>query len=350
MKSIRKQPPLTLRQRKKIRALEKELGVELLVSPAYQPARISAKQLELLSALEQELSITLVACAPADTGYAAENVDDHMAPSVASRMIFSWSGGKDSAMALHALMAQSEYQVQTLLTTLTREYERVTMHGVRSVLLDHQAEAMGLPVHKMYIPRDASMEEYEALLREALREHHARQVYHVGFGDIFLTDVKKYREDILTTIGDAGHALFARKGKGGGGGKGGAGGGGRGKKLLGREPSLAGTGMNALFPLWGRNTRTLIEAFVELGFKAIITCVDSKCLDRSFIGTEIDGKFLSQLPSSVDPCGENGEYHSFVYDGPIFRHPIKFQVGESASRGQFEFIDLLPQSRAKVKA
>jgi uncharacterized protein (TIGR00290 family) len=216
-------------------------------------------------------------------------------------VLFCWSGGKDSAMALHALRAAGGRRAAALLTTITDEYDRISMHGVRRVLLERQAESLGLPLHPVLIPPQCVNPIYEARMKEALLEHFARGVRRVAFGDIFLEDLRAYR-----------------------------------------EKNLAQVGMEALFPIWKRDTRELAWEFVRLGFRAVTVCVDPRVLDASFAGRELDSSFFADLPSGVDPCGENGEFHTFVFDGPIFRMPIAFRVGEIVTRDGFCFCDLLP--------
>ena len=220
---------------------------------------------------------------------------------MAEDILFCWSGGKDSAMALHALRAAHGYRVTALLTTVTEEYDRISMHGVRRVLLERQAESLGLPLHMVLIPPQCINATYEARMKEALGEHLAQGVQRVAFGDIFLEDLRVYR-----------------------------------------EKNLAQLGMAALFPIWKRDTRILAREFLRLGFRAIAVCVDPRVLDPSFAGRVLDESFFADLPPGVDPCGENGEFHTFVFDGPVFRTPIRFQVGERVTRDGFCFCDLLP--------
>ena len=205
-------------------------------------------------------------------------------------------------MALYELQMQGIYDVAALLTTVTRDYGRVSMHGVREDLLDRQAEALRLPLDKVYIGAGASNEDYEAAMRDTLYRYRERGVQRVVFGDIFLEDLKKYREG-----------------------------------------NLARVGMQALFPLWKRDTAELAHTFVDLGFKAVVTCVDSEYLDGGFSGRDYDERFLADLPPTVDPCGENGEFHSFVYDGPIVREGVRFERGEVVLRdNRYYFCDLVP--------
>jgi uncharacterized protein (TIGR00290 family) len=216
-------------------------------------------------------------------------------------ILFCWSGGKDSAMALHALLQRADVYIAALLTTVTDAYDRISMHGVRRELLVRQAESIGLPLHEVRIPPQCVNPIYEARMEEALRVHHAEGVRTVAFGDIFLEDLRAYR-----------------------------------------EKNLARVGMTALFPIWKRDTRELIREFHKNGFRAIAACVDPKVLDRSFAGRELDDAFFRDLPAGVDPCGENGEFHTFVFDGPIFRKPIPVRVGEIVERDSFIYADLLP--------
>lgn len=218
------------------------------------------------------------------------------------KLLFTWSGGKDSAMALYELRKTTAYEVLALLTTVTEDYDRVSMHGVRRVLLEQQALSLGLPLEIVHISKNTSNEEYELKMKEKLLTYKSKGVSSVVFGDIFLDDLRKYREENLSKIG-----------------------------------------LKGAFPLWKKDTKTLAQEFINLGFKAIITCVDSKVLDGQFVGRLYDSQFLNNLPSNVDPCGENGEFHSFVYDGPIFRCEIAFSVGDVVLRNnRFYFCDLVP--------
>jgi len=221
---------------------------------------------------------------------------------VREKIIFTWSGGKDSAMALYELKENSGYDVDTLLTTVTETYDRVSMHGVRRELLEAQAVSLGIPLEKIFIPAFSSNEGYESRMRAALERHKERGVTSVAFGDIFLEGLRRYR-----------------------------------------EANLAKIGMKGIFPLWKRNTSHLARDFIRAGFRAVITCVDSEVLDGRFAGREFDEAFLSELPSHIDPCGENGEFHSFVYDGPFFENRIGVTRGEMVLRDQrFWYLDLVP--------
>jgi uncharacterized protein (TIGR00290 family) len=217
-------------------------------------------------------------------------------------ILFCWSGGKDSAMALHTLVQQKQFSVVALLTTVTEGYNRIAMHGVRRELLRRQAESLRLPLHEVCIPPQCVNPVYEARMEEALRLFYNQGVRKVAFGDIFLEDLRAYREKNLSRIG-----------------------------------------MTALFPIWKRDTRELIRHFHEHRFRAIAACIDSKVLDPSFAGRELDESFIRDLPSHADPCGENGEFHTFVFDGPIFQSPIPIRTGEVVNRDGFVFCDLLPQ-------
>lgn len=218
------------------------------------------------------------------------------------KVIFCWSSGKDSALALFEVLKQSDsYSVVSLLTTITEDYDRVSMHGVRNRLLELQVASLKLPLHKVVIRKGSTNDDYEAKMEEALQKFKEQGVTAVVFGDIFLEDLRKYRED-----------------------------------------NMAKVGMDALFPLWKRDTKVLAQSFIDSGFKAVISCVDTKVLDSSFAGKEFDQQFLSDLPSSVDPCGENGEFHTFVYAGPIFDKQIDVTKGESVLRDErFCFCDII---------
>ena len=218
------------------------------------------------------------------------------------RVLFSWSGGKDSALALYEIVKRDGYEVVGLLTVVTRDYDRVNIHGVRRVLVERQAESLGCPIEFVFISKDASMEEYESELQGVLGKYVNAGVSSVVFGDAFLEDVRRYREDNLSKMG-----------------------------------------MRGVFPIWERDTLELAHTFIELGFKAVITCVDSEVLDRKFVGRVFDEQFLSDLPLGVDPCDENGEFHSFVYDGPLFKREISHTMGQVVLReDRFYYCDLMP--------
>lgn len=205
-------------------------------------------------------------------------------------------------MALHALLQQEEFRVTGLLTTVTEWFERVSMHGVRRELLRRQAESIGLPLQEVRIPPQCVNLIYEARMEQAMRAAFEQGVRRVAFGDIFLEDLRVYR-----------------------------------------EKNLAKAGMEALFPIWKRDTRELARTFVNLGFRARTVCVDPRVLDRSFAGRELDDSFFHDLPANADPCGENGEFHTFVYDGPVFKKPVKCRTGEVVERDSFIFCDLLAE-------
>ena len=217
-------------------------------------------------------------------------------------ILLCWSGGKDSAIALHSLLLQKQFQVVALLTTVTETYDRIAMHGVRRELLKQQAQSIGLPLHEVFIPPQCVNAIYEARMEEALRLFYNQGVRKVAFGDIFLEDLRAYR-----------------------------------------EKNLARIGMTGLFPIWKRDTRELIRHFHQQHFRAIAACIDSKVLDPSFAGRELNASFFRDLPASADPCGENGEFHTFVFDGPIFQFPIPIRTGEIVNRDGFVFCDLLPE-------
>jgi uncharacterized protein (TIGR00290 family) len=224
-------------------------------------------------------------------------------------ILFCWSGGKDSAMALHALLKQNQYRIVSLLTTVTERYERISMHGVRRELLHRQVQSIGLPLHEVRIPPQCVNSIYEARMEEALRVHHKEGIRKVAFGDIFLEDLRVYR-----------------------------------------EKNLARIGMTALFPIWKRDTGELIQFFHAQKFRSVAACIDGKVLARQFAGRELDAAFFNELPPGVDPCGENGEFHTFVFDGPIFRTPVRFRTGEVVERDSFVFCDLLPLEETKNEA
>lgn len=214
-------------------------------------------------------------------------------------VLMSWSGGKDSCLALYEIQKSSNYRVAALLTTITREYDRISMHGVRRVLLEKQAASLCLPLHQVLISKGANNEEYEAAMAQAFNEYRQDGIDSVVFGDLFLEEIRAYRDQFLTRCR-----------------------------------------MKGLYPIWRRNTTALIKEFIELGFKAVLSCVDSRTLDKSFAGKTIDEDFLSSVPTKVDPCGENGEFHTFVYDGPNFARPVEFSLGETILREGFWFCDL----------
>jgi uncharacterized protein (TIGR00290 family) len=215
-------------------------------------------------------------------------------------VIVSWSGGKDSALALQHALANPEFEVVGLLTTVTAPYDRVSMHGVRASLLRAQARALGLPVLQVTITANCSNEDYETALRTQLDALRTSGICDVVFGDLFLADVRAYRE-----------RLHAR------------------------------ANINAHFPLWEQNTVELAHSFIDAGFAARLVCVDTKQLDEQFCGRLYDRDLLAELPDACDPCGERGEFHTFVFDGPIFNERVSFRTGETVNRDGFVFCDLI---------
>jgi uncharacterized protein (TIGR00290 family) len=219
-------------------------------------------------------------------------------------VLFCWSGGKDSAMALRVLRQQREVRIAALLTTVTDGYDRISMHGVRRTLLLRQAGALGLPLCEVRIPPQCVNPIYEERMRNALLSQKENGVHCVAFGDIFLQDLREYR-----------------------------------------ERNLAQVEMTAIFPIWKRDTRELAQDFCALGFRAIAVCVDPKKLSREFAGRELDESFFRDLPPGVDACGENGEFHTFVYDGPIFSRAIAVERGAVVERDGFYFCDLKEKAK-----
>lgn len=207
------------------------------------------------------------------------------------KAIFNWSGGKDSSLCLYKLLQKKEYDIVYLLTSISEKYKRISQHGVRVELLEKQTDAIGIPLYKMMMPDMPTMGAYNKMMEETLTEFKIQNINTSIFGDIFLEDLRKYREERLARLDFQG-----------------------------------------LFPLWKISTEQLVKEFIDLGFKAVLVCVDEKHLDKSFAGREIDYSLLKDLPENVDPCGENGEFHSFVYDGPIFKQPIKFKKGKLVYR------------------
>jgi uncharacterized protein (TIGR00290 family) len=199
----------------------------------------------------------------------------------------NWSSGKDAALALYKLQQDNEYSVEKIVTTVNTDFDRISMHGIRTELLIKQAENVGVPLHQIKLQGEVSMEEYNKVMEMETNKFLDEGFTHSVFGDIFLEDLKRYREKHLEEIG-----------------------------------------LKAVFPLWKQNTEKLLEEFISEGFKAIVVCVNTNKLDRSFCGRMLDKDFLNDLPEDVDPCGENGEFHTFVFDGPIFKKPIDFKIGE----------------------
>jgi uncharacterized protein (TIGR00290 family) len=224
-----------------------------------------------------------------------------------AKVALSWSGGKDSALALQVLQDELGIEPAALLTTLTEGFDRVSMHGVRGALLRAQAEAVGVPLVEVLIPAACPNEVYEARMAQALDSPSLDEVTQIAFADLFLEEIRAYREE-----------------------------------------RLAGAGREALFPVWGRDTRALAEEFVAAGFEAVLVCVDPAQLDPSFVGRPFDAELLGDLPAGVDPCGENGEFHTFVHAGPIFRRPVAVELGEAVTRDGFAFRDLVPAQSARI--
>jgi uncharacterized protein (TIGR00290 family) len=227
-------------------------------------------------------------------------------------LVLSWSGGKDSAMALYKLLRDPAWKVERLLTSVSDEFRRVSHHGIREELLELQAQAIGLPLDWLRLPSSGgpcTNAVYEELVGQHLTRYVNQQIRHVAHGDLFLADLRAYR-----------------------------------------ERNLARLGMSGVFPIWGRDTRELVESFIALGFKAILCCVDGRRLDGSFVGRRIDEDLLRDLPPEVDPCGENGEYHSFVYGGPIFQTPLEIELGQVVCRDGRYYIDVVAAGDASLAA
>jgi uncharacterized protein (TIGR00290 family) len=225
------------------------------------------------------------------------------------KTLLAWSSGKDSAWSLHVLRQQEGVEVAGLLTTVNASFDRVAMHAVRRTLLEAQARAAGVPLRAVPIPHPCPNEAYEAAMGGALAEARAAGIEAVAFGDLFLEDIRRYREE-----------------------------------------RMAFSGLRPLFPLWGRPTRALAEEMIEGGLRARLTCVDPRALDASFAGRTFDRGLLSALPPGVDPCGERGEFHTFAWDGPMFDHPIPVRVGDVVAREGFVFADLLPAADSPPRA
>ena len=207
------------------------------------------------------------------------------------KALFNWSSGKDSALTLYKILQNPDYKIECLLTSVNQKFQRISMHGVRVELLEKQAKSIGLPLEILQVPEMPTMEVYENVMTKTLTELKSQGITHSVFGDIFLEDLRKYREDQLAKIGFEG-----------------------------------------VFPIWKIPTKDLIQEFISLGFKTIVVCVNERYLDKSFVGRIIDQDFINDLPENVDVCGENGEFHTFAFDGPIFSEPIDFEIGEIVYR------------------
>jgi uncharacterized protein (TIGR00290 family) len=215
------------------------------------------------------------------------------------RVLLSWSSGKDSAWALHVLRQQPDIEIAGLLTTINQQFDRVAMHAVRTELLRRQAESAGLPLRSISLPYPCSNEIYEERMRAAIGEAEAGGIECIAFGDLFLIDVREYRERMMSE-----------------------------------------TKLSPLFPLWGRPTGELAHEMIDGGLRAQITCIDPRSLPSALAGSEYNSDFLKALPDGVDLCGENGEFHSFAFDGPMFNYPVEFTVGDNVERDGFIFTDL----------
>ena len=202
------------------------------------------------------------------------------------KAIFAWSGGKDSSLALSHILEQKEFEILGLMTTLNKNFKRISMHGVREETLDKQSEAIGIPLIKMWVG-EGTYDEYEKEMEKVLLEYKTKGITHVIFGDIFLEDLKKYRDNNLAKVGLKGH-----------------------------------------YPIWKRDTQELIDEFLDKGFKTVTCCINDKYLSEKHSGVEITKEWIDALPPEVDPCGENGEFHTFCFDGPIFKHPFDIKIGE----------------------
>ncbi len=230
------------------------------------------------------------------------------------KTFLNWSSGKDASLALHYLQRREDLSVEHLLTSVNSHYDRISMHGVRRSLLEAQAKSVGLPLTTIELPQEPTMEEYEAQMRDVMGEFVREGFTTSAFGDIFLDDLRAFRETKLDEVN-----------------------------------------LKGCFPLWKRNTKELAQEIIDKGFKTIVVCVKSELLDESFVGRIFNEQFLADLPENVDPCGENGEFHTFCFDGPIFNHPVKFEIGENTYKSYtnpdkeentsdigFWFCDLIP--------
>jgi len=231
------------------------------------------------------------------------------------KIIFCWSGGKDSALALNRVLLDDRYEVVTLLTTCNEYFQRVSMHGVRVELLDKQAEAVGLPLEKVFVSQRSSNDEYQDKMSACLLEYKSRGVTACAFGDIFLEDLKIWREE-----------------------------------------NLAKVDMRGIFPIWKIDSRELIREFFELGFGTVICCTNDAYLGEDSVGRIVDKEFIASLPPTIDPCGENGEFHSFAFAGPVFKEPVPFTIGEKVYRpievthpGDSDSSSVCPSSETRTK-
>lgn len=220
-------------------------------------------------------------------------------------VLVSWSTGKDSAWSLHRLRQQAHIEVVGLFCTVNKQFQRTAMHAVRLELLRMQAFQAGLPLEILEIPYPCSNAEYATIMRDFVDKARERGIRHFAFGDLFLEDIREYRVN-----------------------------------------QLKSTGIEPLFPLWREPTKQLASEMIRGGLKAVVTCIDPKALDKSFAGREFDEDFLRDLPASVDPCGENGEFHSFVFEGPMFKNSIPVEVGDTVERDGFFFADVIPKNPA----
>lgn len=229
------------------------------------------------------------------------------------KTFFNWSTGKDSALALYRILQNEDYTVDCLITTVNDHYNRVSMHGLRNTLMYAQTEAIGIPLKVIKLPEQPDMDTYSKIMGSALNDLTSEGFTHSAFGDIFLEDLKTYR-----------------------------------------ETQLASVNLKGVFPIWKQDTKALIHEFLDLGFKTIIVAASAKYFDKSFVGTVIDHDFINNLPEGVDPCGENGEFHTFCFDGPIFKQPVNFKLGKKTFKSYknpdseadtpesgFWFVDLL---------
>ena len=209
----------------------------------------------------------------------------------AVKTYFNWSSGKDSALALYKIVQDPSYNLDLLVTTINKDFNRVSMHGLRQDLLQKQAHAIGIPLKTIAFPADVTMDAYAEIMKTAMASLIAKGYSHTIFGDIFLEDLRAYRDTKLVEVGITG-----------------------------------------VYPLWKRDTKEILQEFLDLGFKAITVCVNATLLGEAFVGRVIDAQFIEDLPDNVDVCGENGEFHTFVYDGPIFKNAIPFEIGEKVLR------------------